>query len=56
MLNFSKGLILFKTAISKGNSSKGFSTISSLKRLRDETGSPIINVKKALEDFKGDYE
>ncbi|EGR28319.1 hypothetical protein IMG5_178510 [Ichthyophthirius multifiliis] len=33
-----------------------FTSTEILKRLRDETGSPIINVKKALEEYNGDFE
>jgi len=31
-------------------------SMSELKKLRDETGSPIAQVKKALDDFNGDFE
>ena len=34
----------------------GFSSLDRLKKLRDETGSPIAQVKKALDEFGGDFE
>jgi hypothetical protein len=32
------------------------SSMAELKKLRDETGSPIAQVKKALDDFNGDFD
>lgn len=39
-----------------GQSRMGFSSLDRLKKLRDETGSPIAQVKKALDEFGGDFE
>lgn len=39
-----------------GSTKMGFSSLERLKKLRDETGSPIAQVKKALDEFGGDFE
>lgn len=45
-----------RTSMFVSQSRMGFSSLDRLKKLRDETGSPIAQVKKALDEFGGDFE